>query len=80
MFPIAESRFLMELYNEFLMTGLRTSKGIDLYKLSPEDAQYCVKQAEPHLKTGRMVLEDGKLRLTDRGIFVSNDIISDLMR
>lgn len=70
----------MELYDESVMTGLRTRKGLDLHKMSPEDAQYCVGQAEPHLKSGRLILEDGKLRLTERGIFVSNGIISDLMR
>ena len=68
-----------ELYDENVMTGLRTCKGIDLRNLSPEDAQYCIAQAEPHLKSGKMVSEDGKLRLTGSGIFVSNDIISDLM-
>ncbi|MCR5433749.1 MAG: radical SAM family heme chaperone HemW [Bacteroidaceae bacterium] len=69
-----------ELYDEFVMTGLRTRNGIELCKLSSEDAQYCVEQAQSHLKAGRMVYEDGKLRISDAGIFVSNDIISDLMR
>ena len=68
-----------ELYDEYVMTGLRTSKGIDLHKMTPENMRYCIGQAEPHLKSGRMVSEGGKLRLSGSGIFVSNDIISDLM-
>lgn len=69
-----------ELYDEYVMTGLRTSKGIDLQKMTPEDMRYCIGQAQPHLKSGKMMLEGGKLRLSGSGIFVSNDIISDLMR
>lgn len=68
-----------ELYDEFVMTGLRTSEGIDLGKLTPEDARYCLAQAEAHLQGGRLIFESGKLRLTEQGLFVSNDIISDLM-
>ena len=68
-----------ELYDEFVMTGLRTREGIDLGKIAPEDAQYCLSQADAHIKGGRLTLENGKLRLTGQGLFVSNDIISDLM-
>jgi hypothetical protein len=36
--------------------------------------------AEVHLKSGKMTLENGILRIEESGIFVSDDIMSDLMR
>lgn len=68
-----------ELYDEFIMTGLRTSDGLDLNKLEASERQYCLTQAAPHIQAGRLKHNDGILRLSDQGIFVSNDIISDLM-
>ncbi len=68
-----------ELYDEYIMTRLRTSDGIQIDQLSPSRRDYCMTMAEKHLKRGMLTLKDGKLRLTRHGIFVSNDIISDLM-
>ena len=69
------------LYNEFIMTRLRTSGGIPLDKLSPEDRQYCLIMAAPHLERQLLTNDkDKRLRLTREGIFTSNDIISDLMK
>ena len=70
-------------YNEYIMTGLRTrwgvlpnhvqeTFGVSLYR-------YLMEMAAPYLKDGKLELEDGSLRLTRAGIFVSDGIISDLM-
>ena len=69
-----------ELYNEFIMTRLRTSKGIPLNELSEEDRQYCLALAEPHMKNRLLHIQDEHLRLTKEGILTSNDIISDLLK
>lgn len=69
-----------ELYNEFIMTRLRTSKGIPLNELSEEDRQYCLALAEPHMKHRLLHIQDEHLRLTKEGILTSNDIISDLLK
>ena len=69
-----------ELYNEFILTRLRTSSGIPLEELSPTDRQYCLSLASPHLKHQLLHIEDNHLRLSKEGIFTSNDIISDLMK
>lgn len=69
-----------ELYDEFVMTRLRTGTGIPLAELSPADRSYCLRMAAPHLAQGLLREEDGHLRLTPEGIFTSNDIISDLMK
>lgn len=82
-------------YDERVMTSLRTCDGIDLDALSRdfgnERLEYCLKSAEKHLADGSLeLLQDYKpvlrkdvsskvLRLTTRGIFVSDGIMSDLM-
>ena len=68
------------LYNEFIMTRLRTMVGIPLGELQENDCQYCLSMAEPHLKDRRLHIQDDHLCLTQEGIFTSNDIISDLMK
>ena len=67
------------LYNEFVMTRLRTSDGIPLSELSTEKRQYCLSMAEPHLARHLLHIQGNRLCLTKEGIFTSNDIISDLM-
>ena len=67
-------------YNEFIMTRLRTSKGIPLKELSQENCNYCLALAEPHLKHRLLCLQNEHLCLTKEGIFTSNDIICDLMK
>lgn len=69
------------LYNEFIMTRLRTSAGIPLNELPTDDRHHCLSCAEPHLRRHLLHIKKGKhLCLTKEGIFVSNDIISDLMK
>lgn len=71
-------------YDECVMTGLRTCEGIDLNQLAErfgtQRRNYCLRMAQPHLKAGKLQLSDDQhLRLTKQGIFVSNDIMADLM-
>ena len=68
------------LYDEFIMTRLRTSDGIPLDELSEKDRKYCLEMANPHLLRDLLRIEKGHLCLTKEGIFTSNDIISDLMK
>lgn len=69
-----------ELYDETVMTRLRTSEGLSLDLLTAAYRAYCMAQAEPHLQAGRLEQAGSTIRLTRQGIFTSNDIISDLMR
>lgn len=69
-----------ELYNEFIMTRLRTSNGISLDELSDNDRNYCLKQAAPHLAQHLLEVRNTHLCLTREGIFTSNYIISDIMK
>ena len=68
------------LYDEYIMTRLRTSDGIPLDELSEKDRKYCLEMAKPHLLRDLLRIEKGHLCLTKEGIFTSNDIISDLMK
>ena len=68
-----------EQYDELVMTRLRTSNGLSLDLLLPEQQTYCLQMAQPHIESGNLLLEDAVLRLSRKGIFVSNTVISDLM-
>lgn len=70
-------------YNDTVFTSLRTSEGLDLNKLKEiygeKKVCYCLDMAKPHLDNGRLVMTDHRMKLTRDGIFVSDDIMSDLM-
>ena len=77
-----ETEMLSEetIYNEFIMTRLRTSAGIPLQELSEANRSYSLSMAQPHLKHKLLYINNEHLCLTKEGIFTSNDIISDLMK
>jgi oxygen-independent coproporphyrinogen-3 oxidase len=85
--PIFEKELLTpdQKYDEYIMTGLRTYKGISLKNIEKhygtDKAVYCRKNALPHIETGHLEFNSQTqvLRLTRKGIFVSDYIISDLM-
>ncbi len=68
-----------EQYDELVMTRLRTALGLSLSLLTPEQRSYCMEMAEPHIHSGYLVQDGLVLRLSRKGIFISNSIISDLM-
>ncbi|MCQ2266959.1 MAG: radical SAM family heme chaperone HemW [Bacteroidaceae bacterium] len=70
-----------ERYDELIFTRLRTAKGLQLSLVSDDRRKYLLHMAEPHLAAGRLTLAEGEtvLRLTDKGLFVSDDIFADLM-
>lgn len=68
------------LYNEFVMTRLRTAEGIPLELLSEGNRNYCLANAQSHISHGRLRIQQSHLKLTSEGIFTSNNIISDLMK
>lgn len=71
-----------DLYNEYVMTRLRTREGIDLTDLQQrfgaDKAAYAMEQARPHLQEGHLRQTGSYLSLTEEGIFISNQIMSDL--
>lgn len=72
-----------ELYNEYVMTHLRTMKGIDMLqfkaKFGEERYNYLLKYAQRHINHHTLIHDANNLRLSDSGILISDDIFSDLM-
>lgn len=71
-----------ERYNEFVITALRTAKGLDLTVLRERFGdkllKFCLSEAAPSLEHGLLRKENDRLILTPEGILVSNDVMSDL--
>lgn len=71
-------------YNEYIMTSLRTSRGISSHYI--RDAfglslwNYCEQLLAPYLADGKIERRADRYSLTRLGIFVSDAIISDLMK
>lgn len=70
-------------YNDFVITTLRTCWGMSLVRLKDDFGNelydYCLRMAKPYLEQGTLSLSDNILRLTDKGIFISDGIMSDLL-
>lgn len=66
-------------YNDIVTTATRTREGICLAWLDKEEQEYLMQQAKAHLRNGNMLLTPTHLHLTRRGIYVSDDVMSDLI-
>ena len=70
-------------YNDLITTALRTREGINLTnfkrKYGEERLNYLLHEAKPHLDLGNMEHSKHHLSLTRKGLFTSDDIMSDLI-
>lgn len=70
-------------YNDLIATALRTSDGITLTKIKEEfgDSLYraLLTEADKHIERHQMQIKEGRLMLTRKGLYVSDDIMSDFM-
>jgi len=70
-----------EQYNEWIMTGLRTSKGIDLekamMKFKVNVKSSFADELEELIKEGLAIIEGNTLQLTRKGMFLADGIASD---
>lgn len=70
-------------YNEFILTGLRTTWGIDLRELKKvfgnKFYDFCMENAQKYIDRHLLKIENRMLKLTREGIFISDGIMSDLM-
>jgi len=71
-------------YNDFILTGMRTMWGINEEKLEKlfgfDMLQYFKKNIEKHIKSGKVIYANGIYKLSRQGIFISDSIMSDLMK
>lgn len=82
--PDCEIEYLTETesYNDFVITSLRTAKGLDLQKLQTQFSSFyaqCLQSAQNSIKAGHLKIEDNCLRLTEEGILISDAIFVDLI-
>ena len=70
-------------YNEYVFTALRTRNGLNIQQLhkifGPELHAYFLRMAKKHIDNGFLYNESDQIRLTRKALFISNDIMSDLM-
>ena len=67
-------------YNDMIMTALRTCEGINLSTLSAEYQAYLMHLAKPLQQQGLLIEDNGWLHLTRNGIYISDSVMSDLMK
>ncbi|MDC0177561.1 radical SAM family heme chaperone HemW [Polaribacter sp.] len=69
-------------YNEYIMTGLRTVWGVSFAKISTNFGEkylnYLKTQSEKYIQQELLYLENGILKTTPKGKFLSDGIASDL--
>jgi oxygen-independent coproporphyrinogen-3 oxidase len=82
---ISESEQLSatEEFNEYIMTGFRLRKGIDLNYLDEnfgkDKSEYFAQGINSYINEGLAERYESRIRLTTRGMFLSDGIISDMM-
>jgi oxygen-independent coproporphyrinogen-3 oxidase len=71
-------------YNEYIMTRLRTTWGIDLAEIKTLFGQYhhdyLLAQAERYIQTGMLKKNEKKIKLTRQALFTSDAVISQLLK
>lgn len=70
-------------YNDFVITTIRTCWGMPLSRLEKEFGHelyaYCLRMAAPHIRQKMLEIKDGVLKLTEKGVFISDGIMSDML-
>lgn len=67
-------------YNDHVMLALRTCEGLDLSTLDSDERSYCEETAKKFVLDGLLVKTDNHLRLSRKGLFVCDMIMSELMK
>lgn len=67
-------------YNDLITTALRTRDGLDITMLSQNQQDYLLKNAQHLIDEGLLKLDNKKLSLTRQGIYISDSIMSDLIK
>jgi len=73
-----------DVYNEYMITGLRTYLGVDLNEImkrfGDNYVKYTQKTAKNFLEDEKLVLENEKLKLTKKGIMISDFILEKFLK
>lgn len=70
-------------YNDYMVTHMRTLWGVSLSEVRERFGEalltHGIRSAQPYVKAGLLLREGDMLRLTEKGVFLSDGIISDLL-
>lgn len=70
-------------YNDLIITSIRTRWGLSLIQVEATFGanllNYTLQNAEKYLKNEELIIQDDHLKLTPKGIFISDRIMSDLL-
>ena len=66
-------------YNDRITVALRTCEGLSLSELTDRQQKYLLRSAQRYLDDGLLELQDGCIKLTRKGLFVSDMVMADLM-
>ncbi|MBR2359588.1 MAG: radical SAM family heme chaperone HemW [Bacteroidaceae bacterium] len=70
-------------YNDYMVTHMRTLWGVSLSEVRERFGEalltHGVRSAQPYVKAGLLLREGDVLRLSEKGVFLSDGIISDLL-
>lgn len=70
-------------YNEYILTRIRTRWGVSLDFISQQFgkkySEYFIRQLEKFKDTNSFVRENNVIKLTKKGLFISDEIMTDLM-
>ena len=73
-----------ERYNDMVMLSLRTREGLDLNllerKFGGDARKECISSAQKYVDSGLLRVEDSMMHLAREGLYVSDMIMSELMR
>ena len=82
-FSESETLAPSDIFNDYVITALRTSVGIDMDYLQREQPKqmvdYLQRQAESFVRAGQLEYSANHLKLTHNGIFVSDEIMERLI-
>lgn len=67
-------------YDDIITTAMRTHEGVYLKRLKPEYRDYALCSAKSDIDGGLLELTNDHLRLTRKGLFVSDMVMSNLMK
>jgi putative oxygen-independent coproporphyrinogen III oxidase len=67
-------------YNDLITTALRTREGLDLTLLQQPYREYALENAKKSIEGGLLAVDDNHIRLTRKGLFVSDMVMSELIK
>lgn len=71
-------------FNEMVMIRLRMMEGLSIDEVTENFPKHfsdeLIQEIKPHLENGTVTFEDGRIRITKKGLFLSDGIASSLFR